>query len=96
MKKASVLIAAVAVLCLLLCTVALGQQPVRWSAPMSMYPNPWSPTQAPPTYNNYYNSQDPYDPYGFWSGQMPQHAAWNQSYLQRGASGNPYYQYYGY
>ena len=96
MKKSLFLIVALIVPCLLFCTMASAQQTVRWSAPMDVYPNPWSPTQAPPVNNQYYNGQDPYDPYGYWSGQAPQHAPWNQSYLQPRATGNPYYPSYGY
>ncbi len=93
MKKVSIIIAATAIFLLFVCALVFAQQPVRWSAPMELYPNPWSPTQPPPTYNNY-SSQDPYDPYGYWSGNGGQYAGWNQAYSQSGATGNPYYPYY--
>jgi hypothetical protein len=81
--------------------------PIKWSAPMEYYPNPWSPTAAPPNYQNYY----PYAAYGYggYYGTYPGYGYggyggyggyYQGGYpgTQRGGfSGNPYQQqhYYG-
>lgn len=77
--------------------VAASADPVKWSAPMNQYPNPWTPSAAPPNYyNNPYNYYYPsgYTPYGVYPGygnQAPQ-----QGYYPGGGfSGNPYNSYYG-
>jgi len=75
--------------------------PVKWSAPMNQYPNPWTPTAAPPNYYNnpygysYYPSG--YAPYGVYPGYGAQggNQAPQQGYYPGGGfSGNPYHPYY--
>lgn len=76
----------------------VGADPVKWSVPMDHYPNPWSPTAAPPNYQNYY----PYAGYGYggsWGG-YPGYGGYYQGghpgTQQGGFSGNPYQQQYYY
>lgn len=75
--------------------------PVKWSAPINQYPNPWSPTAAPPNYQNYY----PYAAYGYGGyggypgyggGYGGHYSGQNPAYPQGGFSGNPYQPYYYY
>jgi hypothetical protein len=76
---------------------ALAQNPVRWSAPLSAYPSPWTPTMPPPTPANQ-AGQSPYWGYGYspaayqpYSGSYP---GGYPAYPQGGFSGNPYVQPY--
>jgi len=77
--------------------------PVKWSAPMNHYPNPWSPTAAPPNYQNYY----PYAAYGYggygaypgygyggYGGYGGYYQGGHSGAQQGGFSGNPYQYYY--
>jgi hypothetical protein len=52
--KAKFLIVAALISCTL-CAASLSfaQSPIKWSAPMQMYPTPWNPTPPPPP--SYYN-----------------------------------------
>jgi hypothetical protein len=69
---------------------AFAQNPVKWSAPMNEYPNPWYPTAPPPSYYNPYGYyQNPYGYYGYGN------RGYGGYYQQGGFSGNPYYYYYG-
>ncbi len=94
---------------LILSLSAWANEPIKWSAPMSAYPNQWAPTPQPPSYYNPYGYRYPYygygygayggyDPYGFGS---PGYAGY-AGYMQGGQgapgqnfSGNPYSSYYG-
>lgn len=88
------------ILLTLLAGQVFAQEPVKWSAPMSAYPNRWVPSQVPPpAYNNQYGNQNPYG--GYWPGYgyagYPPYGntnqGWNQQnpqYPQNGFSGNPY------
>lgn len=92
-----ILVGMISALCLTITTSVHSQ--VKWSAPMQSYPNQWSPTAAPPSYNNPYGYQYPYADYGYgpyqgyppgteaYQGQVPN----QQGY---GFSGNPYYYNY--
>lgn len=68
-----------------------AQEPVKWSAPMNAYPNPWTPTTAPPTQSNPYGYQYPYAAYGYGNAA----AQYYPGAYQPQYSGNPYYYYYG-
>lgn len=46
---------------------ACAQDPIKWSAPMTMYPRAWAPTPAPPP--SYYNPYGHYNPYQYGYGQ---------------------------
>ncbi|MCL5124557.1 MAG: hypothetical protein M1511_08690 [Deltaproteobacteria bacterium] len=82
-----------AVMC---CSLCMGQDPIKWSAPMNNYPEQWAPTPAPPQYNQY--GYYPYGAYGY--GGYGQNQGYSYGYgapsQQYGGqySGNPYY--YGY
>jgi hypothetical protein len=87
--------AALIVLLLILLTIfaggAFAEDPIRWSAPMSAYPNPWAPSQPPPAYYNQYGNQYPYA--GTWPGYG--HAGYqpygspNQSWTQQNTQTPP-------
>jgi hypothetical protein len=65
---------------------------VKWSAPMSEYPNQWYPTSPPPVYNPY----GYYHPgYGYGGGYGRYYQGGYGSFPQGGYSGNPYYYQYG-
>lgn len=60
------ILAVAAVLGLLcLCAPVSAQEPVKWSAPMHLYPNPWTPTAPPPSFYNPYGYRYPYAAYGY-------------------------------
>ncbi|MFH1113385.1 MAG: hypothetical protein V1792_05645 [Pseudomonadota bacterium] len=88
---------------LLLCVPVWGNDPIKWSAPMSGYPNQWAPTPEPPRYDNPYGYRYPYygygygahDPYGYGSTGYAGTMQGGQYAPQRGFSGNPYGYYYG-
>ncbi len=79
---------------------AVADSPVKWSAPMSHYPNPWNPTTPPPSANNPWGYNYPYAAYGYGPyGDAYQGAYQNYtgaSWSQRGnqGPGNPYYNQY--
>jgi hypothetical protein len=70
---------------------ACADEPVKWSAPVSAYPNPWTPTTPPAAFHNQYANQYPrwagYQPY---AGNAP---SW-QPARAPGFSGNPYMRHY--
>ena len=50
----------------LVCGSGMAQDPIKWSAPLNNYPEQWSPTPAPPQYNQYgYGYSYPYAAYGY-------------------------------
>ena len=49
---------------------AFSQDTVKWSAPIHMYPHPWTPTTPPPPPNPYYGY--PYMGYGPYAGYYGQ------------------------
>ncbi len=65
MKSLALLtLGAIAMICLSASVSA--KEPVKWSAPMYMYPRPWVPTAAPPNpYQNPYGYGYSYWPYGY-------------------------------
>ncbi|MGA8831961.1 MAG: hypothetical protein ACLQT6_11170 [Desulfomonilaceae bacterium] len=80
----------------LVCGSGMAQDPIKWSAPMNNYPEQWSPTPAPPQYNQYgYGYSYPYAAYGY--GGYGQNQGYSYGYgapsQQYGGqySGNPYY-----
>jgi hypothetical protein len=90
-----------ACLILFLCSAlpAAAASPVKWSAPLSHYPNPWTPTTPPPSMNNPYGYNYPYAQYGYGpygqayqGGQQNYTGAWPQG--GHFGQGNPYYNYY--
>ena len=95
MTRSRVITAACAICFLCVCFPAAADTPVKWSAPMSHYPNPWTPTTPPPAPNNPWGYQYPYAAYGFGPyGYQDQYQAQPAAGPQSGYSGNPYYQYY--
>jgi len=91
-KSLPVLFLAIAFSCLAVTSEA--QDPVKWSAPMNEYPNPWYPTPAPPP-SQYY-------PWGYYGGYGGYYPGYYPGYYQggyqgyggqQGYSGNPYYYY---
>jgi hypothetical protein len=91
MRKISVLAGLMILAGLFVCGPAIGNDTVKWSAPMEHYPNPWTPTTAPPVYNPY-----GYDAYGYGAyGYGGYYQQGQQGYQRGGYSGNPYYGYYG-
>jgi hypothetical protein len=67
--------------------IATADEPIKWSAPLSAYPNPWTPTTPPPAvYGNQYANQYPYGGYQSYPAPSP---AWQRAYAP-GYSGNPY------
>ncbi|MDQ7783804.1 MAG: hypothetical protein RDU20_13055 [Desulfomonilaceae bacterium] len=89
---------------LLVCAAAWADDPIKWSAPMSHYPNQWSPTPEPPNYFNPYGYRYPYYGYGYGYGHGG-HAYYGygsggymqgqQNAVGQNFSGNPYHYYYG-
>jgi hypothetical protein len=85
-------------ICLSIMSGTALADPVKWSAPINQYPNPWSPTAAPPNYQDYY----PYAAYGYGGypgyggGYGGNYSGQNPAYPQGGFSGNPYQPYYYY
>lgn len=66
MKRHLILLAAIIVPALIICVSASAADPLKWSAPMSQYPNQWSPSAAPPQQQYYGYPQYNYaDPYGY-------------------------------
>jgi hypothetical protein len=91
-------------ICLLVLTGSFSSaDPIKWSAPMSAYPNRWVSSPEPPSYYNPYGYRYPYAEYGYgpydYYGYGTQGYAAGQpvyhGYQQRGSSGNPYMYYYG-
>ena len=84
----------VALLCL--CSLAFAQDTIKWSAPMQLYPNPWTPTAPPPSYYNPWGYQYPYAAYGYgayYGGYSPNaYQGYSPGAYQGGQ--NPAYNYY--
>ena len=59
MRRGFSSILVVLVLALALPGLASANEPIKWSAPLSAYPNPWAPTTPPPAYVNQYANQYP-------------------------------------
>lgn len=111
MKRNLILIAAIIVPALIFCVSASVAEPLKWSAPMSRYPNQWAPTTPPPQqyygYPQYYDQVDPYGygmhgygygTYGYGGNYGPHPGFPRPGYRQQGRgqfSGNPYNYYYG-
>ena len=103
MRAQRALIAAI-VACVLVTIGSLSTaDPVKWSAPMSAYPNQWVSSPEPPNYYNPYGYRYPYAGYGYgphdYYGYGTQGYAAGypgySGYQQSGFSGNPYMYYYG-
>lgn len=93
MTKCILAAAALVIFGLVFSAPTFAQNPVKWSAPMNEYPNPWYPTARPPSYYNPYGYYQ--NPYGYYGYGNPGYGGYNQGYQQGGFSGNPYYYYYG-
>ncbi len=96
-KRLRILGMAVFMITLLSYNLSAAQDPVKWSAPMTQYPNQWSPTTAPPQYAYpYVYNQSAYPPgygaEGYW-GYGTQYPGY-YGRAQQGYSGNPYHHYY--
>jgi hypothetical protein len=82
-----------------------AQAPVKWSAPIHEYPNPWQPTQAPPQHSAWGGGYQPFNNYGYgqWgapyqaghSGGQANHYPGQYPGYYSGFSGNPYQYFYG-
>jgi hypothetical protein len=93
MKKTCSAISALLIIAAPLLVGLVQAEPIKWSAPMSVYPRAWTPTPAPPpaNYGNYgYNSY-----YGFGHNYMGYGYAQPRASYSGGLSGY-YNQYYGY
>jgi hypothetical protein len=91
MRRGFMAIALVLVAALWLPEWACADEPVKWSLPVSAYPNPWVPTTPPAAYNNQFANQVPYARgYQPTAGNAP---SWQPAYAP-GFSGNPYMRQY--
>jgi hypothetical protein len=64
MKKVLIFVVACIVASTCFTAPVAAQDAVKWSAPLHEYPNPWTPTTPPPSYNNAYGYY-PYGGYGY-------------------------------
>ena len=90
MRRAFTLIVLALVAAVTLPGMACADEPIKWSAPLSAYPNNWAPTTTPPAYVDQYANQHPY--WGAYGGNQsyPGTApSWQRAYAP-GFSGNPY------
>lgn len=87
MKRHLILIAAIIGFALVVGVSASVAEPLKWSAPMSRYPNQWAPSTAPPQqyYGYGYPQHDQVDPYGYG---MHGHGAYGYGYGAYGYGGN--------
>ncbi|MBI5572056.1 MAG: hypothetical protein HY914_19085 [Desulfomonile tiedjei] len=69
MRTSSALIVLILILLTVFAGRAVAEDPIRWSAPMSAYPHPWTPSQPPPAYYNQYGNHYPYP--SAWPGYGP-------------------------
>ncbi len=95
MRKGFILTVLALVVAVWLPVRAVADEPVKWSAPLSAYPNPWAPTTPPPVYNNQYANQYPY--WGGYGGYQPPAGtapSWQPAYAPPGVTGNPYMRQY--
>ena len=73
---------------------AAADEPIKWSAPLSAYPNQWAPSAHVPAYNNQYATQYPYwNGYGGYQPHGGTAPSWQPAYAP-GVSGNPYFRPY--
>ncbi len=72
---------------------AAQAQPIKWSAPMNMYPRQWTPTPPPPPPNYGYYAPNSF--YGFGGNYMGYGYAQPRAAYSNGLSGY-YNHYYGY
>jgi hypothetical protein len=74
--------------------IACANEPIKWSAPLSAYPNAWAQTTPPPAYVNQYANQYPnWGPYGGHQPYTQTAPPWQRAYAP-GFSGNPYMRSY--
>ena len=87
--------AALVILILIVLTVvagrAIAEDPIKWSAPMSAYPHPWTPSQPPPAYYNQYGNQYPYASAwpGYGQAAYPPYGNPNQGWTQQNSQTPP-------
>ena len=102
MRSHLFVITTLGILVLVAGTWALANDPIKWSAPMTHYPNAWTPTPEPPSYYNPYGYRYPYAGYGYGpydyygygaAGAYPQGY---QGYMRSPRQGNYYGNPYGY
>ncbi|MGB9617169.1 MAG: hypothetical protein ACP5M0_09965 [Desulfomonilaceae bacterium] len=99
MRRFSIILSALLAAVFLICLADAADEPIKWSAPMQQYPNPWSPTAPPAPYYYYpngYNYSGGAFGYGTYGGSWGYSGQYQgpYGYPQRGFSGNPYHSYY--
>lgn len=90
MRRGFTLIVLVFVVAMAIPGIVCADDPIKWSAPLSAYPNQWTPTTPPPAYGSQYANQYPYGyPYGGYQPYGAPSPVWQRAYAP-GFSGNPY------